>query len=532
MRKFTSYWSGIIAGFLLISILSGAGYGIYNKRATVLKIVKHCKNIIFQKYRAKNVPTNNIKSQKKITGSITIHVNPSAELKKISRLLYGSNLSPQMESEPDIIKFIQNTGISCFRFPGGGSPGYHWKSGKSDFSDRYTDTPLSDIDYAIEFSRRSNAETITQVNLESGTPKEAAEWVEYMNKKAGFRVNYWELGNEVFGDWDKAYMSADKYAKTIKEYATAMKKIDPDIKIGMNWKPAEDGFMFNSEMLKKAGDQVDFISFHWYPNHINASHRYKGRIHPTTQEILANPLQIPIIVTNMKKMAPNAEVTFLEWDCGWDAPNSDFPPYSQGILQWSLANALFHADALGQMALSGVTVSTQYLLQDINFGLIRGWDKEAGWGGQRWDGETIRPKAFAIELFAKHFGDILIDAKVENSPSYYKEADWWPDSYTGEVPYISCYASKFSNKNRLALVIINKHSDTDYRINIKTELLGLNPAAKLYLLNGSHILAENDGNPGMIGIKEYDVNNISNDFWYTAPAHSVSVFEIDHDKTK
>ena len=63
-----------------------------------------------------------------------------------------------------------------------------------------------------------------------------------------------------------------------------------------------------------------------------------------------------------------------------------------------------------------------------------------------------------------HFGDIFIDSEVENSPYYYKDEDWWADSYTGKVPYISCYASKFSKDGKLGLILINKHGEKNMDI--------------------------------------------------------------------
>ena len=36
-----------------------------------------------------------------------------------------------------------------------------------------------------------------------------------MNKETDTRVVYWEIGNEVYGDWDKAYMTGEEYAKKI-----------------------------------------------------------------------------------------------------------------------------------------------------------------------------------------------------------------------------------------------------------------------------------------------------------------------------
>lgn len=471
-----------------------------------------------------------------VSGPIEIIIDPSKEKAKISRLLYGSNLCHKAESDQDIMKFVKNIGITCFRYPGGGSPGWHWKTGVADFSGKVKDMPLANIDYLIEFCKRTNTQIIMQVNIESGTPQEAAELVTYMNKTKGFRVDYWELGNEAYGDWDKAFTTPDKYAETINEYSAAMKAADPDIKIGADWgETYYDRVKWDETLIKKAADHIDFVSIHWYPNHISNNHVYEGRVHPEPEEVMSNAMQVPNIVNRVKNIiernAPHrkgkVEVAFLEWDGSWDAPSNDPPPFTRDAAMWSLANAIFYADTLGQFAENGVAVSAQYSLQECMFGLIRGWDPAEGWGGQEWDLETIRPKAYAIQLFSKHFGDILIESTVKNSLYYHKKEDWWPSSYTGTVPYITCYASKFSDKNSLAVIVINKHHDqaADIKISIK-EPAAVAANGSIWILTGPAITSQNDGTPYAVKINKIVTDMFGNQFTMNIPAHSVVAMEI------
>ena len=471
------------------------------------------------------------------TGPIEISIHPAKEKGKISRLLYGTNLSPKMESDRRIWDFVKDTGISCFRYPGGGSPGWRWKTGAADFESKIQNMPLGNIDYLIKFCEKTDTKIIMQVNIESGTPQEAAELVEFMNKKANFRVEYWELGNEVYGDWDKAYTSPERYAQLIKEYSLAMKAVDPSIKIGANWgERYYDRIKWDEIIIRVSADYIDFISYHWYPNHINHEHEFEGRVHPTPEEVMANSMEIPNIVARFNRIiernAPHRkgkiEVTFLEWDGSWDAPSSDpTPPFAQGAAIWSLANAIFYADSLGQFAENGVTVSAHYNLQECMFGLIRGWDPAEGWGGMKWDTETIRPKAFAIELFSRHFGDILIESKVENSPYYNKAEDWWPSSYNGKVPYITCYASKFSDTKKLGIILINKHSEKDLDVEVLIDESGKNyNLSNIWILKGPDIMAQNDGKPRTVKIEKLVPIGVKDQFTVTLPAHSVAAMEI------
>ncbi len=182
------------------------------------------------------------------------------------------------------------------------------------------------------------------------------------------------------------------------------------------------------------------------------------------------------------------------------------------------------------MALNGVTAAAQFDFQSIGFGFIRGWDKECGWGGQSWDQETIRPKALAIQMFSKYFGDTLIEGRLENSPVYYKKSDFWPDSYGAEVPYISCYTAKFTKQGAITIMLINKHESESFKA--KINLLRFKPeeTGKLISLSGPNLMAQNEGNPVNIRIKEYAISNIKDTFTYNIPPHSINVLQIQERK--
>ncbi len=480
----------------------------------------------------KNASDSHSVAARRTHETLRLKVDPGKDLRPVNRMIYGSNLAAKMEFEMDVIKFAKEMGITNLRFPGGGSDGYRWKLGKFDFSDRANDAPLAKMKHVIEFSKIAGAELVIQVNVESGTPQEAAEWVDFMNKQGNSRVTYWELGNEVYGDWDKAYMSGEKYAEMIKSYASAMKAVDPTIKIGADLGgPNYDAF--DRAVIRNAADDIDFVSYHWYPNHVNPNKKYQDRAHPLAEEIMANSLAVRDVVNRIQRMieqyAPQRqgkiEVTFLEWDGSWDAVPSDENFMYNGMM-WSLANGIFYADTLGQFALNGVTLASQFSLQEVMFGMIRGWDKQAGWGGSRWDGKTIRPKALAMQLFSKHFGDILIDSQLEGSPTYYKEQDWRPDSYVGPVPYVSAYASRFTNEQKIALILINKHATDDFRIKISFENVVPQPTGQAWILSGPSLSSQNDGDPGAVAIQEFEIQKMNSSFVYKVPAHSVCALEI------
>ncbi|HSV43222.1 MAG TPA: hypothetical protein VLJ10_01580, partial [Candidatus Bathyarchaeia archaeon] len=453
----------------------------------------------------------------------------------VSPLIYGTNFAPKMESTRDILAFMKEIGITCFRYPGGDAPGWHWKGGYADFNEKVVNMPMGRVQAVSGVSQITGAQVIMQVNIESGTPQEAAGLVKYMNQESGTPVTYWELGNEAFGEWDASHTTPENYAQIIKEYAAAMKAIDPSIKIGADWASTyADNVKWDETILRLAGDEIDFLSIHWYPNHTGEGKTYRGRTAPLPEEVMSNALAVPQIVKRARhfieqyapKRVGKIELTFLEWDGAWDAPTND-TENKQGVLQWSLANALFYADTFGQFAENGVTVATHYRFQECPFGLIRGWDQAEGWGGQRWDGETIRPKAFALQMFSKFFGNLLIEKKVEGGLSYIKEKDWWQDSYAGPVPYVSVYTSKNSSDGTVRIALINKHPDAEVPVDIVIDDgTGADRKCIARILTGPDLLASNDGAPGTVKIQQSEPFIVNSSFPFPVPARSVVMLEV------
>ena len=133
------------------------------------------------------------------------------------------------------------------RWPGGNvAQDYHWAWGVGPRDQRPIWVNLSwknepepgDIgtDEFIALSRRVGAEPSITVNVEGrgATAEEAAAWVEYCNGSATSRygamraanghpepygVKYWELGNEIWGDWVRGHSDAATYARHYVRYA-------------------------------------------------------------------------------------------------------------------------------------------------------------------------------------------------------------------------------------------------------------------------------------------------------------------------
>ena len=158
--------------------------------------------------------------------------------------------------------------------------GHKWKVDFSGYAPGFrlskSDGTLSDFHGHVDvkalhdYVKAQGAAAIVTVNAGTGTPEMAAEWVRWA-KKEGYRVDYWEVGNELDGEWelghvgpDGAVVDADEYARRFVAFAKAMKAVDPGIKVG-GPTASNDQLPFVEAVIREGGELLDFVTFHTYP---------------------------------------------------------------------------------------------------------------------------------------------------------------------------------------------------------------------------------------------------------------------------
>lgn len=147
----------------------------------------------------------------------------------------------------DVIDALRRIRPSVLRWPGGCfADDYHWRHGIGHPDERprtvninwgYSiDTNAFGTHEFIDFCRLIGAEPYICVNVGTGTPQEAREWVEYCNfagdsslarlRKANgsekpFSVKYWGIGNELWGCGGS--LSPGDYASEVRRFASFMR---------------------------------------------------------------------------------------------------------------------------------------------------------------------------------------------------------------------------------------------------------------------------------------------------------------------
>jgi hypothetical protein len=191
------------------------------------------------------------------------------------------------------------------RYPGGSYGDiYHWQDNTAPGG--YV-APGTDFDSFMGTVKKIGAQPILIANYGTGTPAEAAGWVQYANVTKGYGAKYWEIGNENYGNgyyganWEAdnhSSKSPTTYAQNVIQYSQAMKAVDPTIKVGAvltlpgNWPDgvlsAGDAADWNRTVLSIAGSAVDFVIVHWYPSGTGAANA------------LTEPTQLPGELTQLR----------------------------------------------------------------------------------------------------------------------------------------------------------------------------------------------------------------------------------------
>jgi len=204
---------------------------------------------------------------------------------------------------------VDELGPSILTYPGGyqQSNDYRWKDGIGEFEGRPEVSYHSGIRILLgtdEFLRfveemgASSVMIVSVLSLESleRAVQDAADWVEYCNVQAGenpdtglsidegiewatrrashgrarpYNVRYWLLGDETYGSLDAA-----AYADRIILFSSAMKAIDPSIRIIASGKNDEADWY--ETILTMAGDHFDLWDIHYfYPGYSNPSRGFR-----------------------------------------------------------------------------------------------------------------------------------------------------------------------------------------------------------------------------------------------------------------
>lgn len=185
----------------------------------------------------------------------------------------------------DVLALIKRLNAPITRWPGGNFvSGYNWKDGIGERDRRPPRwerawNAVEDNDFGLDEFMRFCAEVRTEpyiaVNTGLGSVQDAAEEVEYATGSSRsrwgaerarnghpkpYRVTWWGIGNEMYGDWQLGSVPVERYALRHNSFVAAMKAKNPHLKIIAVGSPGR----WNDALLPISAAHMDRLSAHHY----------------------------------------------------------------------------------------------------------------------------------------------------------------------------------------------------------------------------------------------------------------------------
>jgi len=423
----------------------------------------------------------------------------------------------------DVFQSVKNLRPVFIRWPGGNvAQDYHWSWGVGPRDQRFTWTNLSwgnepepgdlGTDEFIHFCRSVGAEPTITVNVEGrgATAEEAAGWVEYANGSASskygamraaggnaepFDVKYWEIGNEIWGDWVRAHSDASTYAQNYNRYTAAMLKVDPSIRFiavgdnNMNW---------NRTVLKTAGAHIDYLAIHHYYG--------LKEMHGDALNLMAHPLHYEKFYKQMRdvirELVPGRDIRLAinEWNTSLPVPR-----------QHSMESALYAARLLNVFERSDIVAMSA--VSDM----VNGWPGGIIQASRH--GLFVTPTYLVNELYSRHLGSQRLALNV-NSPTF-------DTTLEGKhIPFLDVVASLSADRQELFIKVVNTDSQHALRTTIHLQGARVADHAVLETINGPSLAAANSfADPKTVSLEQKTIS-AGSEFIVELPEHSVSVITL------
>ncbi len=219
-------------------------------------------------------------------------------LEHIGRSIYEGVYDPQSSQADehgfrrDVLASLRRLRFTLMRYPGGNfASGYHWQDGVGprpqrpvlqDIASHSLEPNQFGTDEFMHLARLMGWAPMITVNLGTGAPEEARQWVEYCNSPAGtkyadlrarngsvepYGVKLWCLGNEMDGHWQIGHVPAAEYAIRAQQAAKLMRDTDQSIELvacGTSIFNLPHYMDWDRTVLEYIGQDADYISLHRY----------------------------------------------------------------------------------------------------------------------------------------------------------------------------------------------------------------------------------------------------------------------------
>lgn len=344
-----------------------------------------------------------------------------------------------------------------------------------------------------------------------------------------YNVTHWEIGNEVYGDWETGFTTVSRYANDFIVFATTMKAIDPSIKVGAvamsdphKAGDADSQDEWNATLIRTAGAYLDFLALHpYYPAASSSEVSYGSTtwftaVMAAAQQAIADFREIRAVMAANSSRANQIELVVTEYGI---LPFSSTDPRDYS----NLAGALYDADLIMNLSRYGselgVTLATSWNLHGSNNTAAIRYDWNTG-------NRVTRPQYHAAHLIRNYLAPTLLNTSV-TSPTF-STAKVGNVDYATAIPAIEVMAGT-DNMGKVTLLVLNRSE----AIATPIQLLGFVPqsTATVRTLTADNLASNNEDNALTVVTTSQNISSAATTFNYAFSAHSLTIIELQSSST-
>lgn len=414
-------------------------------------------------------------------------------------VVYGGVVSKEGVENAAVAKKLSALQIPVMRWPAGTSIyDYEWQKGvgpirtavKEKIWDGYEYYTFG-TDEFISWCRKMNTEPYINIpmgnnNTFSHSLKDALDWVKYVNDTADspmgalrarnghespYGVKYWCLGNENYlGNVFHTSESAETYAAMFKDYASAIKRLFPDVRLlGVGHTGS-----WNKTVVSECGEYLDFMTLHFY---LNA--KVDGSVLTEPEKTLFAPEKVEANIRlyardleeynkSMGRTRNPIRFSVDEWNCrhsvrkdsGYSFTRKDARRLYDAAAIASMLNVFIHTSPNVGMA--------NYIFPVNGHGLLKTVGEQDAY-------ET--PAYYVFNLYRRFMKGCAVGGSVRGPGlkdvnltglNLSGDADAALRNVTGDFCFVGC-AAAVDGEGRLAVAMVNRSYDTPQRVALHVE---------------------------------------------------------------
>lgn len=442
----------------------------------------------------------------------------------------GSPLSNDLGFRLDVAEAIRPLRVPVLRWPGGNFvSGYHWIDGvgpregrphRHDWAWHAIESNQFGTDEFIEYCRFLGTEPYICLNLGTGGVDEAANWLAYCNcddstyyaelrRRNGhvppFRVKYWGLGNELYGDWQAGHKTAHEYARLAEETAKVLRWTDPTVKLVACGAQRVD---WDWEVLQRTAPHVDYISFHTYFRPIPGEDHVASLLAApyAAAEYLDILAGLIAGVRRERKIARQIAIAVDEWNVWYRQQQA---PLEE---QYDLTDAVAVAAFLNLLRRRCDTVKMANLAQIVNV-IAPIFTSD--------DGLFLQTIYWPLLAAARYSGPLLVRSDVEVGGFSSQRV------LAGSVPYVDGVATLDEKGKKLYLSLVNLHPRDSAEVAIRLREVSPSGPITAHVVSGDRPDAVNSfERPDAVRLVSQPLSEVGSDFTWEVPPLSAAVLEV------